>query len=292
MMKKLFVMLLLCMIIVTSVFAENKEENIEQGEGTIESPIQTEDSVESYTETEGSVPDNIELGSKKVDWQNKTDVALELERNEMRLTLSIEDELIDNIAYAKLLVLQTGFGQKDEYSLLYASEQLQPQGGMLRATYNGEALYLTDEKGEVIDGPLEPHPHEDGIALYSILEDINWNQEGVYLLWRPQEDGSYTMTGIETYNADLDMFTMSSRKPEPGDNFMIGGYVKRLPDTDETYRDWPWGETILYCLVPYTEGVQWRLRYLPMNAEYDRIAMFEIMDIQGNMHLSKMVPLK
>jgi hypothetical protein len=280
------------MIIVTSVFAENKEENIEQGEGTIESPIQTEDSVESYTETEGSVPDNIELGSKKVDWQNKTDVALELERNEMRLTLSIEDELIDNIAYAKLLVLQTGFGQKDEYSLIYASEQLQPQGGMLRATYNGEALYLTDEIGEVIDGPLEPHPHEDGIALYSILEDINWNQEGVYLLWRPQEDGSYTMTGIETYNADLDMFTMSSRKPEPGDNFMIGGYVKRLPDTDEAYRDWPWGDTILYCLVPYTEGVQWRLRYLPMNAEYDRIAMFEIMDIQGNMHLSKMIPLK
>ena len=65
MMKKLFVMLLLCMIIVTSVFAENKEENIEQGEGTIESPIQTEDSVESYTETEGSVPDNWNSAAKR-----------------------------------------------------------------------------------------------------------------------------------------------------------------------------------------------------------------------------------
>lgn len=60
MMKKLFVLLLSCVILFSCAFAENEEENIEPGEGTIEFLVQTEDSAESYTEIEGFAPDNVE----------------------------------------------------------------------------------------------------------------------------------------------------------------------------------------------------------------------------------------
>lgn len=231
------------------------------------------------------------LGKELIDWRNRESVEAEMERNEVRLALPLEEKLAENTAYARLLILQTGFGPADEYSLVYASEALQPVNGMLRATYSGEALYLLNGDGEVLDGPFEPRPLEGGVALYAVVEDINWKQEGVYLLWQKQEDGTYALTGIETYNQGQDMFTMSSRKPMEGDTFLIGGYVRKLPESETDYQDWPWGETILYCQVPYTEGTQWKLRYLPMNSEYERYAVFEIVDLQGNTHLSEMIPL-
>lgn len=231
------------------------------------------------------------LGEEQVDWRNQEEAETERERNTVNISLLLEEELAENTAYARLLVLQTGFGPEDEYSLIYASEQMQPRNGILRATYSGEALYLMNEQNEVVDGPMEPYPLEDGIALYAVMEDVFWKRESAYLIWRQQADGTYSLTGIEIYNRELEMFMPSSRKPMKGDVFSIGGYVKRNPGMDTAFRDWPWGNTILCCIVPYTEGTQWKLQYLPMYSEYDRVAVFEIVDLQGNIHLSEMIQL-
>ena len=50
-------------------------------------------------------------------------------------------------------------------------------------------------------GPIEPKPTGKGVAVPGIMEDALWQMESVYLLWAENGDGTFSLSGIETYNA-------------------------------------------------------------------------------------------
>ena len=231
------------------------------------------------------------LEPSSIQWEDHYAVEMEKERQSVTLSIPLTDEESASIVSARLLVLETGFSPMDEYWLIWTSDPLRIQQNILTATYHGEALYILDENDQVIDGPLTPSPLEGGVATYAILEDSQWFQEGVYLIWMQDDDGRYRLETIERYNDELEMFSVSSRRLQAGDNLMIGGYTHRFPPAkDSHYQDWPWGDSILSVYVPY-QGNDFFLRYLPMQALGDRVAVFELTDNHGNIHLSDPVLL-
>ena len=231
------------------------------------------------------------LSSERIDWQDKAAVETVREENSVSLYLPLDDEQVRETDYARLLILETGFGAENECRLIYASDKLEPGNGLISVTYSGEALYLMNDKDELVDGPVELRPIDRGVAVPGILEDASWKQESVYLIWQDNGKGSYELSEIETYNDEMKMFVHSTRMPQKGDTFMLGGWTRRLPETDDIYKNWPYGDNILYCLAPYSEGTQWKLQFLPLYSEFDRIALFEIVDLQNNIHLSDPIPL-
>ncbi len=231
------------------------------------------------------------LAPDRVDWEDKAEIRALQEENRISIVWPLDEALAEDTAYARLLVLENGFGPGNEYRLIYASEPLQPKNGMLRAAYSGEALYLLDRNGEVFCGPIEPKPTGKGVAVPGIMEDALWQMESVYLLWAENGDGTFSLSGIETYNSEMQMYNLSARMPQAGDFFMLGGLARVLPGEDTPYQNWAYGDSILYCSVTYHEGDEWRLQYLPLYSEYSRTALFEITDMQGNSHLSGLIPL-
>ena len=234
------------------------------------------------------------LAPCRMDWTDQEAVEARAEENREKqrsLTWDLKDELAENVGSARLLVLETGWGAENECRLIYAGEAVLDDG-TLRASYGGEALYLTDGEGRLIDGePIEPFPLERGLATPALLESAS-GQESVWLLWQEKENGAYTLGGMETYNSGTGTFTASSRMPRGGDAFKLGSWSRLLPEEGATYRKWPQGKYFIYSPAAYEEGTEWQLEYLPLDSEYSRFAVFEVTDLQGYVHLSKPIGLK
>ena len=91
------------------------------------------------------------------------------------------------------------------------------------------------------------------------------------------------------------MFLKSARILREGETVKIGGYAHRLPDTDTRYEEWPWGDMITYSPVTISDDSDptgWHLEFLPLQSAYDRAALFEITDLQANVHLTPLTELE
>ena len=240
------------------------------------------------------------LGSSRVAWQDTAAAEVGADSRRKRLSLQLTDEEAADIAHARLLILEDwGDG---EYRMLYTVDGLTPMAGQLSAVYRDEALYILNQEGEILGGPLMWRPlsagaagdkrKEGGIATFGLMEDDSWDILGVCLTWMPDGAGRYLPAECYTLSDGMDMYAVSARGIQPGDSVNLGGYLRRLPDKDAAYEQWQAGETLRFNPLRCEAGVDWHLEFLPLQSTVDRVAVFEITDLQANVHLSAPIPLE
>ena len=240
------------------------------------------------------------MGSSRVSWRGGAAAQAVEQEHRQRVSIRLTEEEAADVARARLLILEE---MEDEYRLMYAVDGLTPAHGELTAAYRDEALYLLDDGGEILAGPLVWRPvsgasasgekqGESGIATFGLMETAERQLEGLYLTWQPGENGLYEMAECYTLNEAMDMYTVSARGLCRGDSVNFGGYLRRFPDQDAAYEQWKPGETLAFSPIRYTGETGWHLAFLPMQSTSDRVAVFEITDYQANVHLSAPIRLE
>ena len=233
------------------------------------------------------------LGESRSTWQDKASIQAARHDQKTSVTVQLSDQEVFETIKARMLVLERV--ADGEYQLIYIDENPELYGNELYGEYEGDALFLLDRNDDILAGPLSWSGVEGGLATYSVLENLDWGWESAYLIWKPNKDGQYLLTEIETYNDAADMFTKSSRVLREGETVLIGGYAHRLPDTDIRCEEWPWGDMITYSPVTISEDsapAGWHLEFLPLQSAYDRFALFEITDLHANVHLTSLTELE
>ena len=240
------------------------------------------------------------MGGSGVSWQDESAVQLARQEQWMRLSTRLSGEKAADLAAARLLILEAI--ADNEYRLLWTSENLREQDGMLSADYRSEALYLTDDSGNIIDGPLTWQPmtaaavpdaglHAGRIATIGLQMTDLHGFRNVYLTWKPGKSGEYDLAEIYVLNPEAELFFPVTDTLKQGDCFQLGAWTRRFPESGAAFRDWDFGDNIVYCPVTFTGETGWHLKFLPLQSSADRYAVFEMTDLHANVHLSELIPI-
>ena len=227
------------------------------------------------------------LSASRISWRDEAAISAFAMNQRTLLRMPLEGAEAEDIAHARYIVLEDG--SDGEYRLLYASEDLRVSEQAVSAQYQGEALYMLDDGGGILAGPLTWRRTGEGLAVGAILEGAQ-GRDSVYLLFQEDADGTYALTDVYTYQDGLDMFTVSSLWPERGDDLVFAAWYRVMPDKDAPYENWPYGENVAIEFVTVPDGPI-RLAFLPLPAEGTRAALFELTDLQANTHLSSLIEL-
>ncbi len=241
------------------------------------------------------------MSESRVSWRNETEIRLAAQNQWMHFSTTLTEEETADLACARLLILEESV--KDEYRMIYTSEVLHSRDGTISADYHNEALYLTDDNGEIIDGPLIWKPlntaatpdvnyYADRIATIGV-QTINLSEyRNVYLTWKPTENGEYDLDRIYVLHPEAELFFPVADTLKPGDFFRLGSWTRRFPETGAAYERWDFGNYVIFCEAEYTGETNWHLRFLPLQSAAERYAVFEMTDLQANVHLSEMIPIE
>ena len=232
------------------------------------------------------------MGQMHVSWQDSVAVQAEADAQRQRITAKLTNVEAADVASARLLVLEEL--TEGQYRLLYASDPLQPVHGELSEVYNNEALYMLDDDGNILCGPLEPRFMETGIAVFGLLEnleDSDYNLYDLWTTWMPDNNGQYELAEYYVYNDELDSYNVIANPMKPGNDINFGLYGRCIPDDKTPYEQWPYGDAIRFNHVRYTGQTDWHLKYLPLQSDKNRIALFEITDLHANTFLTSPITL-
>ena len=243
------------------------------------------------------------LENRRTFWRDADLLDEAIENQRERITMKLSPEEAADVASARLLILEK-IGKGNEFRLLNTVEGLRPEDGVLSAVYHQEALFLTNENGTMTEGPLVWLPLEGAMAARGMaaargslvtrctLKPPQGKIVTVYLTWIPDEEGIYHLGPTYQYNELLGIYTLSGRTLQPGDIMTTGGYTRALPEQDAFFQDWKDGNTMVFYQETYTGETEWQMRFLPLESEEERYAVFEITDLQANPHLSEPVLLE
>ena len=229
------------------------------------------------------------LGRGRISWRDTRTV--QADTRSQRLSVALTDEQAADVSSARLLVLEKV--DQEEYRLIYASPDLQPVNGQLSAVYRNEAMYLLDDVGNILCGPIswKPLRAASGIATYGLMETREWELQGFYLTWVPDENGTYEQAAYFVFNDALGIYTISENPLTPGDDINFGGYARRMQE-NVPFEQWSHGNQIRFTPVTFTGDTGWHLQLLPLESTKERVAMFEIIDLQANAHFTELMPLE
>ncbi len=223
------------------------------------------------------------LGSSIASWRDTRAIQTQPQALKAQVQAELSSEETAHTVEARLLVLEEV--QPQEYRLVWCSADTEMRNGRITAAYRGEALYALDEAGELLAGPLTWRDTEGGAAVGALLEDETGHTEPVWLIFRPDLSGNYRLYEVDTYNSGMDLFIPSALSICPGDSLIFASWARTLPDSDDRYENWPYGETasVEYLRVPDGGLV---LKALPISSADRRIALFELRDTQSDYHLT------
>ena len=208
----------------------------------------------------------------------------------IRVSMTLAPEESQAFAEARLLILEEI--ADGEYRMLCQQRGARPDGSLLTADYGGEALYITDEAGSVLAGPLSYRAVGDGIAIGAVLDKAEWtpgSQQSVYLMYREDAEGRLAMTGICAYHDGIGMFVPSALRLEEYDSVTFAGWARVPGGEDEPFESWSFGTTVSVECIPLSS--LGRPAFLRMPPEGGRFARIEVTDLQGAVHASSLVPL-
>ena len=146
---------------------------------------------------------------------------LQEEVGSVRVRLSLMEEDASRFVKARMLVLEKL--ATDAYRLVYYNDQdIDATSTAVSCRYSGEALFVVNEAGEILQGPLSYFPVENGVAVYGFL----YFGETYYVarvVFQKNKEGRLVMTQVMTPqgNGKKQVFLPSSLDPAASTEMMI-----------------------------------------------------------------------
>jgi len=264
---------------------------------------------------------SILVGDRLADWSallprhDPTDA-----QDSPRFSLKLTDTQIKNYAGAQLLILaayeqNTGiYGiteSRDNTEKMYSPVSVEPAGlndsGVLSGSFVGRTLYVTDEEGNAVCGPLTYTLSEDGKNCYirgtyydhSGRENPADDLDVLYSFSMDAENGNpLKLSGIMGYD-ELD-HAFTSRIPiDPAQYTMLSfkSDARFMPQDRENmpgFEEWTAAESYQNIASLSIDLPQnWQLRFFETQMSAVQLyAVFQITDSQQNTHASLPVPIQ
>ena len=240
---------------------------------------------------------SIWLGESLANWSK--DIKISSDSNN-QVIMELDKSQLEQFGGAKLIVLEESVMNK--YHLIYSSDDVELRGNNLTCKYSGEALFAIDDdrtpKSSSINYSIDGDDlYTNAILALSLEESQKLGLElgivSAKLHYRRQEPGIYKF--VEAYPLSENIL---HGKNSFGINDFTGvcfGSGLKILTRDKQgnilpYSEWQKGHTVSLQknLDSKTAGT---LTLLPLNNGYNRWAMFEITDLQGNTRATDMIPL-
>ena len=113
------------------------------------------------------------LGKPLGDWSSLTYQALPVEEDAQEVEFILTDDQLAHFASAKVIILQGTEQLYDTYGKVFESEALEPEGNVLRYSYDFRMLYAVNQYGRALTDPLYFENTEDYYLIPAMLEDVS-----------------------------------------------------------------------------------------------------------------------
>ena len=236
------------------------------------------------------------IGEALMNWNSSYQTRLQEEAGTVRLTMPLTPEEMRNIARARLIVVEEI--REGVYQQIYVDDRLRRLEDAVSVSYHGEALYLLDESGEILAGPVTYYPVDGGIAVHgNIVYDVDFTlpfgtfrtMDAVRLIYRRAEDGSLSFTDMMVIGDASEGLFLPSGTGIPS---LLGlSLVSSGPVGDrESIRS-----TADYGLLDWIDVDPSRgapcLAFLPVYGRHNRYAYIRLTDLQGHTAMSEVTQI-
>lgn len=210
------------------------------------------------------------------------------------IDMPLEKGQYQDIAKARLLIFEKQL--EDYYALLYAQHDLTITEEAIRGRYQGTALFLEDEQGQIIAGPFNYGVVPNGIMIFGLTElpipeDATYIPAGfpTQMIWKKTESGDFVFHSIESLNREIDMYTRSGLTMEDIAGTTLVNSLYEKPEEDLPLSQWKWDTGKL--MITWIEAGNWRPVFVPLQTSNERYAMVEWTDWHGNTYATPLQPL-
>ena len=228
------------------------------------------------------------LGESLTDWGGERSLTAEASAGETTVTLPLTPGQAASFTSARLLILALVRGE--EYQLIYqTNDAVLTEDGGVTAVYRGNALFLTDSRGEMLTGAIPYRLTEDGISLTVLLIGENDAGDsdicGARLMYRLEENGALTFAGAMAVTEDPAM--QGKATVNLGDYDRMAVYAgTAVPQRAEDgvlqpWSQWTKGDTVYGYWLDLTQE-DWQPAFLMAQDGLQRFAMLEVTDVQRN----------
>ena len=228
------------------------------------------------------------LGDTLTDWSGERSLETEAQAGETAVTLSLTEEQAAGFTSARLMILALVRG--DEHQLIYQTDDaVLTEDGRVTAVYRGDALFLTDSRGDMLTGAIPYRLTEDGIALTVLLIGENDAGDsdicGARLMYRLEEDGALTFAGAMAVTEDPTLQGKATVNLGDYDRMAVyAGTAVPQRAEDGALQPWRWwtkGDTVYGYWIDLAQE-EWQPAFLKAQDGLQRYAMLEITDVQHN----------
>ena len=147
---------------------------------------------------------NIYIGEALTDWKSKYQLQLQQDLGTVKLSVDLSPEEMNSLSSYRLIVVEER--QNGVFQHIFADyNNLRLLNNKIVSTYHGEALYLINEKGAILAGPITYYPVDEGIAVDGILYydfdfDLPFGSQklidAVKLIYHLSDDGHLVFTDV------------------------------------------------------------------------------------------------
>ena len=238
-----------------------------------------------------------------------------------RFSVRLTPEQQANLSSAQLIALYPRYGVYDEYdqasdrfadagddalltryySPVYIDNASVNDAGVLSAHYAGRALYVTDDGGNAIFGPIAYRLSADGSYCYISAEysDASGREDlavsaKVLLTCRTDDDGALSVVRTEVYDPMTD--TYSNRLPLSLDKYTLLTFDNMAAEMPDDLSPCPgfdeWKKTGVVSADALPLHQSWGLRFFDSQQSGIRMLVaFQITDLQQNTYMSDLLPV-
>ena len=244
-------------------------------------------------------------GTQLADWKGLvTDYKGVDENNNYMLSMSLTEEQQMDISSVQLMILRNFWDDNTPCLAPLSMETAELlEDGTVSARYGGRSLYVTDDDGNILAGPVSFLLSEDGSYYTVVAEYYDYSTKRrtrndtrvMYHCVPDSETGDLEI--VRTYVYDRTTKTYSSRIPFSPEGFTkmyFWYFIGILPEGKDPlpgFDEWStwYGDM---RIVSDNPAEQWHLRFFEDRPDPDLYAMFQITDIQQNVYSSVPIPLE
>ena len=206
------------------------------------------------------------------------------------------DEASDRFADAEDSALQARY-----YSPVYIDNASVNDAGILSAQYAGRALYVTDDSGNAIFGPISYRLSPDGSLYYisaeysdtSGREDLATSAK-VLFACKKGDDGALSIVRTEVYDPMTD--TYSNRLPLSLEKYTLLTFDNMAAEMPDDLSPLPgfdeWKKTGMVSGDSLSLHAPWGFRFFDsQQSGIQMLVAFQITDMQQNTYMSDLLPI-
>ena len=233
------------------------------------------------------------------------------ERNDNLFSLQLTPEQQAGFASAQLMVLANPFSDTNDrvFAPVSVANVRPDENGLLSAVYTGKTLYMTDEQGSVLCGPVSFRLAEDGsvviLAYYweqgrffdAVLDRSKLASVLLSCVPSAENPDELEVASVRVWDDATKTFTNRIAFSEDRFSHMgISYLLRKMPEAEDVlpaFDDWEnsGGENLAMSTIDLP--VKWRLRYFDAQQSGMQLsAMFQVTDVQQNSYCSRPVPVR